>query len=38
MLNAGNSMFLFVPNPTNDRILHPGKVIEADREEFRGGV
>jgi hypothetical protein len=34
MLNAGNSMFLFVPNANNERILHPGKVIESDRQNF----
>jgi hypothetical protein len=34
MLEAGNPMFLLIPSPSNERVLHPGSVIESDRASF----
>jgi PilZ domain len=34
MLEAGNPMFLLIPSPSNERVLHPGTVIESDRSSF----
>jgi hypothetical protein len=34
MLAAGTEMFLLIPEETNGRILHPGKVIESDAIGF----
>jgi hypothetical protein len=29
-------MFLFIPNDTNNRVLHPGKVVESSNDAFVG--
>src|SRR5580704_6810852 len=34
MFTPGSAMFLFVPQAGNQRILHPGKVIELDATSF----
>ena len=34
MLAAGTDMFLLIPDDSNGRILHPGKVIESDATSF----
>lgn len=34
MLAAGTEMFLLIPDDSNGRILHPGKVIESDATSF----
>jgi len=34
MLEAGNPMFLLIPSPSNERVLHPGSVVESDATSF----
>jgi hypothetical protein len=34
MLTSGSAMFLMIPDATNKRVLHPGKVIESDAMNF----
>ena len=34
MLATGSSMFLFIPDASNERVLHPGKVIESNAQNF----
>lgn len=34
MLAPGTEMFLFIPNGTNQRVLHPGKVLESSAKHF----
>jgi hypothetical protein len=36
MLATGSEMFLFIPNESNTRTLHPGKVIESTSDAFVG--
>jgi hypothetical protein len=34
MLAGGTAMFLLIPSDSKERILHPGKVIESNAQEF----
>jgi PilZ domain-containing protein len=34
MLTSGSAMFLVIPDGSNKRVLHPGKVIESDAMDF----
>jgi hypothetical protein len=36
MLARGSEMFLFIPNDTNNRVLHPGRVVESNANSFVG--
>ena len=36
MLATGTEMYLLIPDASNKRILHPGKVIESDAQGFVG--
>lgn len=34
MLFLGTEMFLLIPSPSNEKVLHPGKVLQSDQATF----